>query len=80
MLIAEAGDWLRRARILFPAVSTLQRLVGQARADAEEQVQQVVMRQLQPVQIGAGATNGMRPLRVRRELRIEEPSEDDDIN
>ena len=31
VLIAEAEDWLRRARILFPAVSTLQRLVGYAR-------------------------------------------------
>ena len=51
VLIAEAEDWLRRARILFPAVSTLQRLVGYARMVAEEQIQQVVMRQLQPAQI-----------------------------
>ncbi len=51
VLIAEAEDWLRRAHILFPAVSTLQRLVGYARMVAEEQIQQVVMRQLQPAQI-----------------------------
>ena len=53
VLIAEAEDWLRRTRILFPAVRTLQRLVGGARLVAEEQLQQVVMRQLQPAQIAA---------------------------
>lgn len=42
VLIAEAEDWLRRTRILFPAVSKLQCLVGYARMVAEEQIQQVV--------------------------------------
>lgn len=53
ILIAEAEDWMRRARILFPSVSTLQRLVGQASTIAEEQIQKVVVGQLQPTQIAA---------------------------
>ncbi len=48
ILLAEAEDWLRRARILFPALSTLQRLVGEARTLADEQLEQIVVRQLQP--------------------------------
>jgi len=50
VLIAEAEDWLRRTKIIFPAVSTLQRLVGSARMVATEQIEQIIMSQLQPAQ------------------------------
>ena len=35
ILLEEAEEWLRRQRILFPALSTLQRLVGEASERAE---------------------------------------------
>lgn len=48
VLIAEAEDWLRRNAILFPAVSTLHRLVGAARIIAEAQLHAVIQSQLTP--------------------------------
>jgi TnpA family transposase len=53
VLIAEAEDWLRRNGILFPAVGTLQRLVGAARSIAEAHIHAVIQRQLTPACIAA---------------------------
>lgn len=46
VLTDEAEEWLRKEHILFPALSTLQRLVAQARATGEERIHAVVTRQL----------------------------------
>jgi TnpA family transposase len=53
VLIAEAEAWLRRAQILFPALSTLQRLVSQARTMAEESLQQTILAQLDTTHLAA---------------------------
>jgi TnpA family transposase len=53
ILLAEAEDWLRRSRILFPALSTLQRLIGEARNRADDELEQIVVRQLKSAQADA---------------------------
>jgi len=52
-LLLEAEAWLRQARILFPALSTTQRLVGQARTVADADMQQTIVRQLDATQTAA---------------------------
>lgn len=39
ILLAEAEDWLRRSRMLFPALGTLHRLVSEARALADDNLE-----------------------------------------
>src|SRR5439155_5035146 len=46
VLVEEAEDWLRRERLLFPSVRTLYRLIGQARAVADQQIHSTITRQL----------------------------------
>lgn len=53
ILVIEAEDWLRRHRILFPALSTLQRLVGEARMQADHHLEHTVVCQVQPLQMMA---------------------------
>jgi Domain of unknown function (DUF4158) len=53
VLLDEAEDWLRQQGILFPSVRTLQRLIGQARATAEDQVHATIVQQLSSAQITA---------------------------
>lgn len=53
VLLAEAEDWLRRANILFPALSTLHRLIGEAQTLADDALYQTLVRQLQPAHITA---------------------------
>jgi TnpA family transposase len=53
VLTEEAEEWLRKEHILFPALSTIQRLMAQARATAEEQIHHTINRQLKPRQIMA---------------------------
>lgn len=51
VLTEEAEDWLRRAGILLPAVGTIARLVGAARAAGEDRLQATITAQLTPVHI-----------------------------
>ena len=50
ILLDEGEEWLRRMQILFPALSTLQRLVGEARERAEVEFSAVIVGQITPQQ------------------------------
>jgi hypothetical protein len=49
-IFAGAVEWLREARVLLPAVSTLTRLVARARSEAEGRLWETLARPLAPAQ------------------------------
>jgi TnpA family transposase len=50
VLVEEAEEWLQRQQVLFPSMHTLYRLIGQAIAAADEQIQTTITAQLTPEQ------------------------------
>jgi TnpA family transposase len=53
VLLEEAEEWLRDAGILFPAESTLHKLIAQVRPQADAQLFAAITRQLSPFQSAA---------------------------
>jgi len=53
ILLEDAEDWLRGQGILFPAESTIQKVIAQVRPQAETHIFAAITRQLTAVQFGA---------------------------
>ena len=53
VLLEEAGDWLREDGIIFPAESTISKIIAQVRPQAENQVFAALTSQLTPTQAQA---------------------------